>query len=597
MVPILIHGDAAFAGQGVVMEGLQMSQARGFYTGGTVHIVVNNQIGFTISNPQDARSTLYCTDVAKMILAPIFHVNADDPEAVVFVTRLALDFRMRFNKDVVIDLVCYRRHGHNEADEPAATQPQMYARIRKHPTTRKLFADKLIEAGQITEDEAKALADEYRDVVEEGRGLAKAKVSSRGNEYSVDWTKFNKIDWTHKTDTTVKLDVVRELNTQLTTIPDGFPLHPRVERIVEDRRKIGAGELPMDWGFAETMAYATLLRDGYSVRLTGQDSGRGTFFHRHAVLHNQEDASTYVPLQHLGTKADILVTDSLLSEEAVLAFEYGYATADPNTLVIWEAQFGDFANGAQVVIDQFIAAGEAKWRRMNGLVMFLPHGYEGQGPEHSSARLERYLQLCAEHNMQVCQPTTPAQMFHMLRRQLLRPYRKPLIVMTPKSLLRHRLSTSPLEDLEQGRFYNVIPEIDDLDPKKVTRLIVCSGKVYFDLLEARRTREIDDIAIVRIEQLYPFPQDGYARQLKKYPNANDIVWCQDEPENQGPWYQIRHRLQEPLLKRHTLTYVGREASASTAAGYPALHAAEQKRLLDDALTREQNNKTAKRRKA
>ena len=597
VMPVLIHGDAAFAGQGVVMEGLQMSQARGFHTGGTVHVVINNQIGFTISNPRDARSTLYCTDVAKMIQAPIFHVNGDDPEAVVFVTRLALDYRMRFRKDVVIDLVCYRRHGHNEADEPAATQPEMYARIRKHPTTRQLFADKLVADGQLDDARAKALADEFRSGVDEGRGFAKAKMSSVGNEFTADWTRFNKVDWTDTVDTAVPLERVRELNDRLTTVPEGFPLHPRVERIVDDRRKVSEDAQPMDWGFAETMAYATLLTDGFPVRLTGQDSGRGTFFHRHSVLHNQADASTYVPLQHLDTgKADFVVIDSLLSEEAVLGFEYGYSTADPDTLVIWEAQFGDFANGAQVVIDQFIAAGEAKWRRLCGLVMFLPHGYEGQGPEHSSARLERYLQLCAEHNMQVCQPTTPAQMFHLLRRQMLRPYRKPLIVMTPKSLLRHRLSTSPLSDLADGRFWNVIPEVDALDPKTVTRLVVCSGKVYFDLLEARRTREIEDIAIVRIEQLYPFPQDEYAAQLQQYPNADDIIWCQDEPENQGPWYQIRHRLQEPLAKRHTLTYVGREASASTAAGYHALHVEEQKQLLDGALARNAK-KTVKRRKA
>ncbi|MEX0900535.1 MAG: 2-oxoglutarate dehydrogenase E1 component [Gammaproteobacteria bacterium] len=597
VMPVLIHGDAAFAGQGVVMEGLQMSQARGFHTGGTVHIVINNQIGFTISNPLDARSTLYCTDVAKMIQAPIFHVNGDDPEAVVFVTRLALDYRMHFKKDVVIDLVCYRRHGHNEADEPAATQPEMYARIRKHPTTRTLFADKLVESGQLDDSAVKALAEAFRAGVDEGRGVATAKMSSVGNEYTADWSQFNKVDWAEESDTSVPLSVAKALNTKLTTVGEDFPLHPRVERIVDDRRKIGEGEQAMDWGFAETMAYATLLKDGFPVRLTGQDSGRGTFFHRHAVLHNQADASTYVPLQHLDTgQADFVVIDSLLSEEAVLGFEYGYATADPNTLVIWEAQFGDFGNGAQVVIDQFIAAGEAKWRRMCGLVMFLPHGYEGQGPEHSSARLERYLQLCAEHNMQVCQPTTPAQMFHMLRRQMIRPYRKPLIVMTPKSLLRHRLSTSPLSDLEEGRFWNVIPEVDELDPKAVTRLVVCSGKVYYDLLEARRTREIDDIAIVRVEQLYPFPQDEYAAQLKAWPNADDIVWCQDEPENQGPWYQIRHRLQEPLAKRHSLTYVGRQASASTAAGYHALHVEEQKRLLDGALERNAK-KAAKRRKA
>ncbi len=584
VLPVLIHGDAAFSGQGVIMEGLQMSQARGFYTGGTLHIVVNNQIGFTTSDPQDARSTMYCTDIAKFIQAPIFHVNADDPEAVVFVTRLAFDYRMTFNKDVVIDLVCYRRHGHNEADEPAATQPTMYHTIRKHPSTKQLYADRLLAEGLVDEDTINKFADEFRSGVDEGREVAKAKMSSVGNEYTVDWSAFNKCDWTEPAVTAVPLDRIRQLNERLTTLPDGLELHSRVERIVEDRRKMAAGEIPLDWGFCETMAYASLLTDGYAVRLTGQDSGRGTFFHRHAVLHNQKDGTKHIPLQHLDTgHADFIVIDSLLSEEAVLGFEYGYSTAEPNALVIWEGQFGDFANGAQVVIDQFISSGEAKWRRMCGLVMFLPHGYEGQGPEHSSARLERYLQLCAEHNIQVCQPSTPAQMFHMLRRQMVRPFRKPLIVMTPKSLLRHKLSVSSLEDLQDGRFHNVIPEVDDIDPKNVKRLVVCSGRVYFDLLEARRVREIDDIAIIRLEQLYPFPQDEYAEQVTKYGGANEIVWCQDEPENQGPWYQIRHRLQEPLKSKHTLTYAGREASASTAAGYHALHVAQQKQLLDDAL--------------
>ncbi|MCA1799175.1 MAG: 2-oxoglutarate dehydrogenase E1 component [Xanthomonadaceae bacterium] len=597
VLPVLIHGDAAFAGQGVVMECLQMSQARGFHIGGTLHIVINNQIGFTTSNPLDARSTMYATDVAKMVEAPVFHVNGDDADAVVFVTRLALDYRMKFRKDVVIDMVCYRRHGHNEADEPAATQPDMYARIRKHPTTRQIFADKLVADGVIEDGDPQRLSDEYRATVEEGTGLAHARMGTGGNEHAVDWTVFNKGDWTDPADTTVPLDRIRAANERLTTLPEDFVVHPRVERVVEDRRKMGDGKLPMDWGFAETLAYATLLEDGFAVRLVGQDSGRGTFFHRHAVLHNQADASAYVPLQQFDEgRADFQVIDSLLSEEAVVGFEYGYSTAEPNALVIWEGQFGDFANGAQVVIDQFISSGELKWRRMCGLVMFLPHGYEGQGPEHSSARLERYLQLCAEHNMQVCQPTTPAQMYHMLRRQMVRQFRKPLIVMTPKSLLRHRLSTSPLEDLQDGRFHNVIPEVDDIDPKKVSRLVVCSGKVYFDLLEARRAQEIDEIAIVRIEQLYPFPQDEYAEQVAKYANADDIIWCQDEPENQGPWYQIRHRLQEPLESRHTLTYVGRAASASTAAGYHALHVAQQKQLLEAALNgtrRSAGNKTRK----
>jgi 2-oxoglutarate dehydrogenase E1 component len=585
VLPILVHGDAAFAGQGVVMETFNMSQARGFATGGTVHIVVNNQIGFTTSNPLDSRSTFYCTEVAKMVQAPIFHVNGDDPEAVVLITKLALDFRMEFHKDVVVDLICYRRHGHNEADEPAVTQPMMYQKIKAHPTTRKHYADRLIEENVITKEQAEELVNNYRDALDDGEVVAHRILSDASSQYVVDWTPYKNVAWTHPADTAVPPEMLQEISEQINQDPKGFELHPRVNRILQDRRKMAAGGHPIDWGFAETMAYGALLRDGYSVRLTGQDSGRGTFFHRHAVLHNQKDGETYVPLQHVVKgPPHFRVIDSLLSEEAVLAFEYGFSTAQPNALVIWEAQFGDFVNGAQVVIDQFISSGGTKWGRQCGLTMFLPHGFEGQGPEHSSARLERFMQLCADHNIQVCVPTTPAQMFHMLRRQCLRPFRRPLIVMTPKSLLRHKLSTSALDSLSSGGFQTVIPEIDTLTAKSVERIILCSGKVYYDLLEERRSRKLDKIAIVRIEQLHPFPREQLAGELKRYRHAKSIVWCQEEPQNQGAWYQIQHHLRACMLPNQTLGYAGRAASASPAVGQFSLHLEQQKALVDDALT-------------
>ncbi len=584
ILPVLVHGDAAFAGQGVNMETLQLSQARGFHTGGTLHVVLNNQIGFTISRPDDARSTPYCTDLAKMLEAPVFHVNGDDPEAVIFVTRLALDYRMTFHKDVFIDLVCYRRHGHNEADEPSATQPVMYQHIKGHATPRALYADALAGQGVITAAAALDLTEQYRKDLDAGKTVAPDITPYVRNEFSVDWSRFLKRMPSEATDTKLDTQRMQPLMQAMNRVPAEVELHPRVAKIYDDRRKMAAGELPMDWGFAETLAYASLLTEGCEVRLTGQDSGRGTFFHRHAVLHNQKDDSTYTPLEHLqpGQKR-VTITDSLLSEEAVMGFEYGYSTADPDALVIWEGQFGDFANGAQVVIDQFMAAGEAKWGRLCGLTLFLPHGYEGQGPEHSSARLERYLQLCAEHNMQVCVPSNPAQMFHMLRRQALRPFRKPLVVLTPKSLLRHKLSVSALAGLSAGKFQLLIPEAEDLKAAKVQRVVFCSGKVYYDLLEARRAAKVDDVAIVRIEQLYPFPQAEYAETINGYPNAHEIVWCQEEPGNQGAWYQIRHRLQEPLRQKHVLSYAGRSPSASTAAGYMELHVQQQKALIQDAL--------------
>jgi len=572
VIPIAIHGDAAFAGQGVVMETFNMADSRGFSTKGTVHIIVNNQIGFTTSNASDARSTVYASDVAKMINAPIFHVNGDDPEAVLFVTQLALDFRTAFKKDVVIDLVCYRRLGHNETDEPSVTQPLMYKTIKALPTTRKIYADKLEQDGVVDRSEADAMIEDYRSALDAGEIVAPDVLVGvqTAPELVVDWSQYVATDWRIPFDGSVPIDNLQALATELTTIPDGFALHSRVSKLIEDRRKMTVGALPIDWGYAETMAYATLLQDGYSVRLSGQDCGRGTFAHRHAVLHHQNTREALVPLRKINSnQSQFLVIDSVLSEEAVLAFEYGYAQADPNTLVIWEGQFGDFANGAQVVIDQFISSGENKWGRLCGLTLLLPHGYEGQGPEHSSARIERFMQLCAEDNMQVLVPSTPAQAYHMLRRQMIRPLRRPLIVMTPKSLLRHRLATSTLEELSSGSFMPVIDEIDDLNSSNVRRVVFCSGKVYYDLLERRREQGIEDVAIVRLEQLYPFPYE--------------FVWCQEEPRNQGSWRSNRHRLERVTPKESPIEFAGRAPSASPASGYHNQHVIEQKQLVDEAL--------------
>jgi 2-oxoglutarate dehydrogenase E1 component len=584
VLPLLMHGDAAFSAQGVVTETFQMSQTNGFRTGGTLHIVINNQIGFTTSRPSDARSTDYCSDVAKMIEAPIFHVNADDPDAVIFVTRLALEYRQKFKKDVVIDLVCYRRHGHNEADEPSATQPIMYGAIKSHRTTREIYAEKLIARQLVNAADVNKLQDEYRDRLDRGEPVPRSALGMIGDEYTVDWSPYTDAAWDEDVDTTISPAEVDELGSAIVSYPKDMKLQGRVLRIMEERARMAKGKIDMDWGFAETIAYASLIKAGYECRLVGQDSGRGTFFHRHAVLHNQVNNVEYTPLRHLSEKPNAFrVIDSLLSEEAVLGFEYGYATTEPNTLVIWEAQFGDFVNGAQVVIDQFISSGEAKWGRLCGITLFLPHGYEGQGPEHSSARLERFLQLCAEHNIQVCVPSTPAQMFHMLRRQMLRPFRKPLIVMTPKSLLRHKLSVSPLSDLSNGAFQLIIPELEKIDVAATRRLVFCSGKVYYDLRETREVKKINDVAIIRVEQLYPFPIEEYAALLDEYATVKDIVWCQEEPENQGAWYQIRHRLQEPLKNEQQLYYAGRPGAAAPASGIFKVHLQQQQALVEAAL--------------
>jgi 2-oxoglutarate dehydrogenase E1 component len=591
VLPVQVHGDAAFAGQGVVMETLNLAQTRGYGTHGTVHIVINNQIGFTTSDPRDSRSTLYCSDVVKMIEAPVLHVNGDDPEAVVLATQLALDFRQEFHKDVVVDIVCFRKLGHNEQDTPAVTQPLMYKTIAKHPGTRALYAEKLVAQGVLTADEADAYAKQYRKAMDEGHHTIDPVLSNYKSKYAVDWVPFLNRKWTDAADTAVPLAELKRLAERVTTVPENFKVHPLVERVINDRRAMGRGESSLDWGMGETLAYASLVASGYAVRLTGQDSGRGTFTHRHAVLHDQNrerwNDGTYIPLQNVAeNQAKFTVIDSVLSEEAVLGFEYGYSTAEPNTFVAWEAQFGDFVNGAQVVIDQFISSGEVKWGRASGLTMLLPHGYEGQGPEHSSARIERFLQLCADNNMQVVQPTTPAQMFHLLRRQMIRLFRKPLIVATPKSLLRHKEAVSDLSDLAKGSFHPVLGEVDEsIEAKKVKRAVVCSGRVYYDLIAHRREAKVKDIAIIRIEQLYPFAHKAFETELKKYDNLTEVVWVQDEPQNQGPWFYIEHHLFEGLKEGQKLAYSGRPASASPAVGYYAKHYEQLKALIEGAFGR------------
>ena len=589
VLPLLIHGDAAFAGQGVVMETLALSQTRGYKTGGTVHIVVNNQIGFTTSDTRDARSSLYCTDIAKMVEAPVFHVNGDDPEAAVFVAAIAEEYRHKFHKDVVIDLVCFRRLGHNEQDEPFVTQPLMYKKIAQHPGTRKLYADKLEKEGVITNGHADELVTGVRAALDAGKGTNPKIQYGLKSALQIDWAPYIGIDWRQPAETAVPLPKLKELARRLTDIPANFKLHPSVERLLAARREMGEGKQPLDWGMAENLAYASLVDAGHGIRISGQDAGRGTFAHRHAVLHDQNrekwDAGVYVPVQNVKQgQGDFVVIDSLLSEEAVLGFEYGYSTAQPFELVIWEAQFGDFVNGAQVVIDQFIASGEAKWGRMCGLTMYLPHGYEGQGPEHSSARLERFMQLCAEYNIQVCVPSNAAQFFHMIRRQVERPMRKPLIVMTPKSLLRKKEASSPIADLAGGGFQVIIPEVDKIAAKKVKRVVFCSGKVYYDLAAERARRAIDDVALVRIEQLYPFPHEEFQAQIEAYPNARSIVWAQEEPANQGAWHSIQHYLLRHLRPDQQLSYAGRDSAASPAVGYLQLHNEQQKALVEQALT-------------
>ena len=591
VMPVLVHGDAAIAGQGVMQETLAMSEVRGYSTGGTVHIVINNQIGFTTSDPRDLRSSLYCTDIMKIVDAPVLHVNGDDPEAVVLATKLAVEFRTKFHKDVAIDIICFRKLGHNEQDTPAMTQPLMYKIIAAHPGTRKLYADKLETQGVLPAGTGDLMVKEYRAAMDEGKQTSDPVLSNFKGKFAVDWAPFLGKKWTDEADTAIPLTEWKRLSEKISTVPENFKAHPLVAKVYNDRAAMGRGEINVDWGMGEHMAFASLVASGYPVRLSGEDSGRGTFTHRHAVLHDQNrekwDTGTYVALQHVTKdQAPFVVIDSILSEEAVLGFEYGYAAAEPNTLTIWEAQFGDFANGAQVVIDQFIASGEVKWGRANGLVMMLPHGYEGQGPEHSSARLERFMQLCADTNMQVIQPTTASQIFHVLRRQMIRQFRKPLILFTPKSLLRNKDAASPLSEFTKGGFQTVIGERDEtIDAKQVTRLIACSGKVYYDLVKQRAEKKATDVAIIRVEQLYPFPHKALASELKKYPKLEEVVWCQDEPQNQGAWFFVQHNILENMSDGMKLAYAGRPASASPACGYAHLHQEQQKSLLNAAFAK------------
>lgn len=587
VLPVLVHGDAAFAGQGVIMETLALSETRGYHTGGTVHIVINNQIGFTTSDPRDSRSTLYCTDIVKMIESPVLHVNGDDPEAVVLATQLALEFRMEFRKDVVVDIICFRKLGHNEQDTPSLTQPLMYKKIAQHPGTRKLYADKLATQGlgaTLGDDMVKA----YRVAMDAGKHTVNPVLTNFKSKYAVDWSPYLDKKWTDAGDTAIPLSEWKRLAEKITKIPNTITPHQLVKKVYDDRAAMGRGDLPVDWGMGEHMAFASLVASGYPVRLSGEDCGRGTFTHRHAVIHDQNrekyDEGTYIALQNVAkNQAPFVVIDSILSEEAVLAFEYGYASNDPNTLVIWEAQFGDFVNGAQVVIDQFIASGEVKWGRVNGITLMLPHGYEGQGPEHSSARLERFMQLSADTNIQVVQPTTASQIFHILRRQMVRNLRKPLIILTPKSLLRNKDATSPLSEFTKGAFQTIIPEQGELKNDKVKRVIVCSGKVYYDLVKKREEKGRDDVAIVRVEQLYPFPHKVFSTELKKYSNATEVMWCQDEPQNQGAWFFVQHYLYENMADGQKLGYSGRAASASPAVGYSHLHQEQQKALVEGAF--------------
>ena len=589
VLPILVHGDAAFAGQGVVMETLALAQTRGYFTGGTVHVVINNQIGFTTSDPRDTRSTLYCTDVVKMIEAPVLHVNGDDPEAVVLATQIALDYRQEFSKDVVVDIVCFRKLGHNEQDTPALTQPLMYKKIAQHPGTRKLYADKLVAQAVFPADGPDGLVKAFRSAMDEGKHAHSPVLTNYKSKFAVDWAPFLGKKWTDAADTALPLSEIKRLAERITTLPKDFKVHSLVEKVLADRAAMGRGEINVDWGMGEHLAFASLVASGYAVRLSGEDCGRGTFTHRHSVLHDQNrekwDVGTFTPLQHVAEgQAPFVVIDSLLSEEAVLGFEYGYASAEPNTLVIWEAQFGDFANGAQVVIDQFIASGEVKWGRANGLTLMLPHGYEGQGPEHSSARLERFMQLAADNNMQIVQPTSASQIFHLLRRQMVRQFRKPLVIMTPKSLLRAKDAASPLTEFTRGEFRTVIGANNvELDAAAVKRVVCCSGKVAYDLIKRREAKKHNDTAILLVEQLYPFPHKAFAAELKKFPNATEIVWCQDEPQNQGAWFFVQHYIHENMLEGQKLGYAGRPASASPAVGYSHLHQEQLKSLLDQAF--------------
>jgi 2-oxoglutarate dehydrogenase E1 component len=589
VLPVLVHGDAAFGGQGVNQETLALAQTRGYSTGGTVHIIINNQIGFTTSDPRDMRSSVFCTDIVKMVEAPVLHVNGDDPEAVVLAAQLALEYRMEFGQDVVVDITCFRKLGHNEQDTPSLTQPLMYKKIAAHPGTRKMYAERLASQG-LGESLGDEMVKTYRAALDAGKNTSDPVLSNFKTKFTVDWSPFLGKKWTDVADTAIPMAEWKRLAERITTIPATIAPHPLVKKVYDDRAAMGRGDLPVDWGMGEHMAFASLVASGFPVRLSGEDCGRGTFTHRHAVIHDQNrekwDTGSYIPLQNAGDKqSPFIVIDSILSEEAVLGFEYGYASNDPNTLVVWEAQFGDFANGAQVVIDQFIASGEVKWGRVNGITLMLPHGYEGQGPEHSSARVERFMQLAADTNMQLVQPTTASQIFHVLRRQMVRNLRKPLIIFTPKSLLRHKDATSPVAEFTKGGFQTIIPEHKDIKADNVKRIVICSGKVYYDLAKKREDNGHDDTVLLRLEQLYPFPHKVFAAELKKYPHASEVVWCQDEPQNQGAWFFVQHYLFENMASGQKLGFSGRAASASPAVGYAHLHQEQQKALVDGAFAR------------
>lgn len=591
VLPVLIHGDSAFIGLGVNQATFNMSKTRGYSTGGTIHMVINNQIGFTTSDTRDVRSTVYCTDLAKMVEAPVFHVNGDDPEAVCYVVQAALDYRKQFKKDVVIDVVCFRKLGHNEGDDPTLTQPMMYKAVSKHPGTRALYADKLVKEGVITAEEAEGYIQDYRAALDRGEHVEQTRLTDYESKHRVDWSKYQGQDWREQVESGLSAGDIKRLADKFTETPDNFALHNTAKRVLEARKAMAVGEQDVDWGMAETLAYASLVTNGTAVRISGEDSGRGTFSHRHAVLHDQNrekwDDGVYIPLRHMSEhQASFLVIDSILNEEAVMAYEYGFACSAPDKLTIWEAQFGDFANGAQVAIDQFIASGETKWGRLCGLTTILPHGYDGQGPEHSSARLERWLQLCSEHNMQIVMPSEASQMFHILRRQALRSYRKPLVIFMSKRLLRFKDSMSPLENFLEGTTFR--PVIGDAvaraDNSSVKRVIMCAGQVYYDLAKAREERGLEnEIAIVRAEQLYPFPYAEAAEELAKFPQATEIMWAQEEPKNQGAWYQTRHRLEALATHGQKVIFAGRPSSASPAVGYMSKHNAQLKQLIDDAL--------------
>ncbi|MEM7304158.1 MAG: 2-oxoglutarate dehydrogenase E1 component [Pseudomonadota bacterium] len=586
VLPVLIHGDAAFAGQGVVMETLNLSSTRGYTTGGTVHIVVNNQIGFTTSDPLDSRSTLYCTDVAKMVQAPIFHVNGDDPEAVVFVTELAMKYRMKYSRDVVIDMICYRKHGHSEADEPFMTQPLMYQRIKHKASVDKMYFQQLTSEGVVREDEYALMEKAYIEKLNSGQPVCSDIAPSKPSKHIVDYKPYIETSWEHQANTTITEELIEQIGDCVSTLPEGFTAHKNIQKVMKHRKGMSHGKQPIDWGFAEMLVYGSLLKDGFSVRLSGQDSIRGTFAHRHCAVYDQNTGEAYLPLRHFfENQPDFLPINSLLSEEAVLGYELGYATSEPEALVIWEAQFGDFANGAQVIVDQFLSSSEVKWQRLCGLVLFLPHGYDGQGPEHSSARLERYLQLCAEENIQVCIPATPAQLFHLLRRQMLRPYRKPLFVFTPKSMLRNPISVSNLEEFTQGKYHEVIVQHAGVPRSKVSKLIICTGKIYYELLQACEDNQINDVTIIRLEQLYPFPEKALTAEIKKYEHVSTVVWAQEEPRNQGAWFYMisRRHLPKCLFPHQVLRYAGRDYSASPATGHFDVHIEQQRAVIHDAL--------------